>query len=475
MRGIISAAGYIPHHRLDRSEIAAFFGSGGGRGTRSVASYDEDTTTLAVEAGRLAMRDAGRDTGAGASPRALWFATSTPTYLDKTNATIIHAALRLDHDSAAFDLGGGVRSGIGVLRTALAGGESSVLVTAADIRTGNPTSGDEATGGDAGAAVLVGDDAAGPVIAELIGAASATREFLDTWRAPGEIETHHWEERFAQTRYEPLAADAWRDACKSAGVTDAEVTTLVVSGAHARAVKSVTKRLGGAVGGVAPDFAATVGHTGTADAALRLTAALEAAGPDQVIALVGLADGVDVLLFRTTDAVASWQPGRPVTEQAGERPGNLAYAKFLSWRGAVTPQPPNRPLPARMSASAVGRSVDWKYGFVGSKDRTSGAVHLPPARVSYDGGAVDDAEEVPMADTLGTVATFTVDRLAYSPSPPVIFAVVDFEGGGRLPVELTDTTPDDVAIGAGVEMTFRRLNTADGIANYFWKARPASR
>ena len=23
-----------------------------------------------------------------------------------------------------------------------------------------------------------------------------------------------------------------------------------------------------------------------------------------------------------------------------------------------------------------------------------------------------------------------------------------------------------------VEMTFRRLNTADGIANYFWKARP---
>ena len=23
-----------------------------------------------------------------------------------------------------------------------------------------------------------------------------------------------------------------------------------------------------------------------------------------------------------------------------------------------------------------------------------------------------------------------------------------------------------------VEMTFRRLNTSDGIANYFWKARP---
>jgi len=29
-----------------------------------------------------------------------------------------------------------------------------------------------------------------------------------------------------------------------------------------------------------------------------------------------------------------------------------------------------------------------------------------------------------------------------------------------------------VSIGMTVEMTFRRLNTADGIANYFWKARP---
>ena len=31
---------------------------------------------------------------------------------------------------------------------------------------------------------------------------------------------------------------------------------------------------------------------------------------------------------------------------------------------------------------------------------------------------------------------------------------------------------DQVAIGGRVEMTFRRLFTADGIANYFWKARP---
>jgi uncharacterized OB-fold protein len=69
--------------------------------------------------------------------------------------------------------------------------------------------------------------------------------------------------------------------------------------------------------------------------------------------------------------------------------------------------------------------------------------------------------------------TFTVDRLAYSPSPPIVFAVVDFDGGGRLPIELTDVRADEVRIGDRVELAFRRLFTAEGVHNYFWKARPA--
>src|SRR5437867_9663485 len=52
MRGIISAGGYLPYRRLDRASISEFLGSGGGRGQRTVASYDEDTTTMGVEAGR---------------------------------------------------------------------------------------------------------------------------------------------------------------------------------------------------------------------------------------------------------------------------------------------------------------------------------------------------------------------------------------------------------------------------------------
>jgi uncharacterized OB-fold protein len=79
---------------------------------------------------------------------------------------------------------------------------------------------------------------------------------------------------------------------------------------------------------------------------------------------------------------------------------------------------------------------------------------------------------VRMADVAGSVATFTVDRLTYSPSPPLVAVVIDFDGGGRYRCELTDVDADTVAIGNRVEMTFRRTYTSGGIHNYFWKARP---
>src|SRR6476659_1450177 len=143
MRGIISAAGYVPFRRLDRSDIAKTFGSGGGKGTRAVASYDEDTTTMAVEAARLARRSAPEGTEVGA----LWFATANPAYLDKNNASAIHAALRLDTQIPAVDFGGALRSGVGALRAALEG-NGTTMVIASDLRDGLPTSADESMGGD---------------------------------------------------------------------------------------------------------------------------------------------------------------------------------------------------------------------------------------------------------------------------------------------------------------------------------------
>ena len=192
-----------------------------------------------------------------AEPRALWFATADPAYLEKTNATAIHAALRLDSSVGALDFGGAVRSGVGALRTALEAG-GPTLVIAADMRGGLPTGADEANGGDGAAAFLVGDEGDGPVVAELLGSASATEEFVDRWRQPGSPSTGQWEERFGETRYGPLAAQAWKEALGAAGIGADDVDVAVVTGAHGRAVKRVAGQLG--VARVADDLAAAVGE-----------------------------------------------------------------------------------------------------------------------------------------------------------------------------------------------------------------------
>jgi len=465
MRGIISAAGYVPFRRLDRSEIAKTFGSGGGKGTRAVASYDEDTTTMAVEAARLARR-AAPDATLGT----LWFSTANPAYLDKNNASAIHAALRLDTSVSALDFGGALRSGVGALRAAL-DGNGCVLAISSDMRDGLATSADEAQGGDGAAALVIGSDGDGAVVAEYLGSGSATEEFIERWRAPGSRRSRAWEERFGEVKYAPLAEQAWNGALKAAELNPDQVDKLIVTGMHARAVRGIAGRLGASKAATADDLAATVGNTGTAQAALLLTHAIETAEPGQVIALVVLADGVDVLLFRTTDALSSYRPVRAVGTQVANG-GALPYGKFLSWRGSVTLEPPRRPEPERISASVSGRSEEWKYSFVGSRDHATNELHLPPARISRVGDAVDDMVPAPMSEVEGTIALFTIDRIAFSLSPPITFAVVDFDGGGRHPVELTDVDADTLKIGDRVEMTFRKLFTADDIHNYFWKARP---
>src|SRR4051812_36146247 len=223
MRGIVGGGVPLPHRRLDRSQIAAVAGAGGGKGTRTVASYDEDSTTMAVAAGRAALSSVDEPV------RGLWLATTSPAYVDKTNATAVHAALRLDRSTPAFDAVGSVRSTVGALFAGIAG-RCGVLVAASDVRVGRPGGPDESAGGDAAAAVLLGDGDGAPVLAEVVGIGAMTEEFLDRWRVPGDPASRVWEERFGETKYVPLGLEALKSALGQAGIEADAVDALVVAG-----------------------------------------------------------------------------------------------------------------------------------------------------------------------------------------------------------------------------------------------------
>lgn len=462
--GVTSYGVHLPIWRLPRKAIGAALGSGGGRGTRSVASFDEDSTSMGVEAGRIAL-------GGAAQPRGLVFATATPAYADKTNAAIVHAALALDESVPAYDQVGAARSGMGALGAAAdaAAAGRPTLAVLSDVRTGMPGSADEREGGDGAAALLFGsgDD----VVAALVARGSASAEFLDRWRIPGDSSSRVWEERFAEGPYLELASAAVENALKDAGLTLADIDRVGVTGLHRRAAKAMAKSLARDAAPI-DDLSETIGVAGTAQPGIVLAHALDTANADETILIVSLADGADAMVFRTTAALAARRPSRPVAEVASAG-RDVDYQRFLTWRGFLRREAPRRPDPDRPAAPPSARNAGWKFGLEASRCTECGTRHMPAIRVCRSCHATDRMARERVADERATIATYQADLLAYSLSPPLIGAALDFDGGGRLMCEITDSDAATLKIGDPVEMTFRRLyTTADGVHNYFWKARP---
>ena len=79
---------------------------------------------------------------------------------------------------------------------------------------------------------------------------------------------------------------------------------------------------------------------------------------------------------------------------------------------------------------------------------------------------------------LGTIATFTVNRHPWIPGfdPPYVVAIVEIEEQPslRLMTNLVDCTPDDVAIGMAVEVTFEDAGEDDIFLPLFRPRRDAA-
>lgn len=423
---------------------------------------------MAVEAARVALRTAPD----GYEPELLLFSTASPAYLDKTNASAIHAALGLSESAAAYDVGGAARSAIGAMRLAQSS-PCPTVVLASDVRTGLPGSTDESGGGDAAVAFVYAPTDT-PLL-EVLGRGTQTSEFLDRWRVPGQTASRLWEERFGESAYEALARSALTDALKNAGLSIDAVDHLVVSGLHDRAVRSLRRWSGVPKDKIADDLMGSIGNPGAAQEGVILADVLDRAEAGSVIVTVSLADGADATVYRCTPALMEYRKHQAhmVESQIAVGRGQLTYGNFLTWRGQLDREPPRRPDPAPPSAGPSLRRHEWKFGLVASRCAQCGTRHMPSTRVCVQCRCVDQMTDEPVGDIQASIATYTVDRLAFSPAPPLIAAVCDFDGGGRMCIELADMGGDEPVIGDRVEMTFRRLyTTANGVHNYFWKARP---
>lgn len=448
MVGIVDLATYVPKCSLSLSDVSVTLGQGGGRGARRVANFDEDTTTMGVEAARRLRSDSRENA------ESLWFASSSPAYGIKTNASAIHASLHLPNHVPAFDAGHSIRSSMGAFRSAAL---SNGIAVFADMWMGLPGGDDERLGGDGAFACVFGSESES--IAVIEGWQSLSMELLERWAAPGAL-MQSWDDRFgaeALGRYLPAFLG---------NVLGSPPDIAVVAGANPRSAAMLRSAVGVQVSAAPSD----TGFAGVADFGLQMAEALQSATAGQRIVAFVLGDGVEAVVLRVTEKISAWQAAHVSASATPRR--SIRYADMLSWRGALARQLPRRPEPQQPAAPPSLRNVGWKFGLIAGKCPLCGGVHTPPEPKCRGCGSVAQMQELHLSEIEGTVVTFTVDHLAYTPAPPLVIAVVDFGNGARSSFEVADAEPDSVKIGDRVEMVFRKLGTMGGAHNYFWKVRP---
>ena len=465
MVGIAAYGAYVPRFRLGAGTSGWNTGS-----ERSVANFDEDSVTMAVAAGLDCLRGRDRQSVDG-----LIFATTTPPYAEKQCAAIIAEALDLRRDIFSADVTDVLRAGTNGLKAALdsvaAGSAKQVLVIASDSRQGAPKGDTERNSGDGAAAFLVSQE---DTIASLEGFYSITDNMLDNWRSAQDPFVRSWEDRFTtEEGLERILGEALSGYFQLQGLAAGDVARVALYAPDGRRHGQLARSFGFSAEQVQDSLYGRLGNTGAAFSLMLLVAALEQAGPGQLLLAVSYGDGSDVVGLRTTSAIKTRTPVMGVTGYLDSKLVLDDYETYAGWRNVwITDSAARRPTPPSPSAAAIWREGDRNIRLYGASCDNCGYVQYPPQRVCVDCQARDESTPVRFSDRLGTVFTYSLDYIAGTTDIPLVIAAVDFEGGGRILCMMTDRALEEVAIDMPVEMSFRKLRVVNGIHNYYWKAIP---
>lgn len=474
--GILAFGAYIPKRRLQRAAIHAankWFAPGLGglaKGERAVANWDEDALTMAVEAARDCLTGVDR-----ARVQGVHLASTTLPFADRLNAGVAKEALTLDDGVRASDATGSLRAGTSALLAALES-ERTQLCLAADLRKARPASEGELTQGDGAAALLVGR---GDVIARVIATHSVTIDFVDHFRATGVAFDYGWESRWIRDEgYTKLLGGALRDALATADIAPDTIDHAVIPIGARGVATGLAKKLGMRAEAVVDPLQAVLGDTGAAHPLLMLAAVLERAEPGQRILLAGFGQGVDVIVFETTEALTRLPARRGVAGHLAARQEDGNYQRFLFHRGLLDMERGMRAeLDQKQPGSTLYRHRKAVLGLVGGRCTETGTVQFPRSDISVNPNAraIGTQEDYPLAERPAKIVTYTADSLSFSPDPPSYYGTIDFEGGGRLVTVFAEVGADDVEVGKPMRMMFR-INAVDeqrDFIKYFWKATPA--
>lgn len=469
MIGIKSYGAYVPFYRLNQDEIARSWGRPSPGGEKAVANFDEDAITMAVAAALDCIKGLDRNQITG-----LFLASTTLPYREKQSAATVAAAIDLGRESLTIDFANSLRAGTSALLTAVnmikTGAMKNVLIIASDCRLGAPQSVFESLFGDGAAALLIGNS---EVAANIAGSYTITDEFIDLWRTEDDPFIRSWEDRFIVNEgYVRNLQEVISGLLKKHNLTAKDLTKTVFYAPDPRSHAAMARTLGfDPKTQVQPPLFEGVGNTGTAFALMMLVAALEETKPGDRILLANYGDGAEAFILEVTEYIDKLKNRRSLKDYLKSKLVLPSYEKYLYFRGIIPTEPPRRPQ-LGSSLPVVWRDRESIYPFYGVKCRHCGTVQFPPEKVCINCQTKEQFDKVRLSDKKAEIFSFTIDNIFPSPDAPTVLAIINFEDGGRMNCHLTDRNLNTVKVGMTVEMTFRRMHTAGGFYNYFWKARP---
>lgn len=479
VKGIVSYGGYLPLNRIDRDIILKGMGwlhqVAHMKGERCVANFDEDSVTMAVASAMNCLEGYDRDLVGG-----LYLATTTSPFKERSCADIIGTTLDLKSQIRTADFTDSISAGTSALIAAIdsisAGSANNILLCASDVRVGKPGSSQELSFSDGAASLLLGNEG---VVASLEGHYCVSYDFPDHWRMEDDKADRAWEDRFGREEgYRKFIPEAISGLLSKYSLRPRDIDKVTFPGIYPRHHASICKRLGFESDQIQDHLMTVMGNTGTPYPLMLLISALEDSRPGDKVIVASFGNGSDALLFQVTEEIEKVKGQRRGIKRYLRSKRELnSYERYLTFRSLISPEKGIRGEAIPYTAlSLIWRDRKEILGLCGTQCKKCGTPQYPAQRVCVnpDCGAVDQMEPYRFSDKKARVFSFTGDLLAFTPNPPGIYAVIDFDGGGRYWFDVTDCDIESLEIGMPVEMSFRRRYTDEkgGIVGYFWKAIP---
>lgn len=338
MIGIISYGTYIPSLRVKISEIASFWGKepgeiekGLGLVEKSVASIDEDATTMAVESAIQAILD-------GKIPlediKALAVGSESHPYAVKPTSTIVGEALGIPHNYLALDTQFACKAATAVIRLISMMDELKEgkygLAIGSDVAQGKPGDALEYTAASAAAAFLLGK---GKVIAEILDSTSYSSDTPDFWRRDGQKFPSHAGRFTGEPSYFTHVLETSKHLFEKTKLKVSDFDHAVFHMPNAKFPKEASKRLGFKPDQLKLGFTVeAIGNPYSASSLLGLAAILDSAKPNQKIFVCsyGSGAGSDAFVLKTTPLLRRYQASK-----SSKVASQIKKKKYISYSGLL--------------------------------------------------------------------------------------------------------------------------------------------